>query len=46
MKKYPIERHIPGVHKFTPSDYAGAIRVSNAALAQLAPRIQCGWSPM
>jgi hypothetical protein len=40
MKKYLIERHIPGVHKFTAAEYAGATEVSNAALAKLAPRIQ------
>ena len=40
MKKYLIERHIPGVHKFSPAEYAGATEVSNAALAKLAPRIQ------
>ncbi len=40
MKKYLIERHIPGVHKFTAAEYAGATAVSNAALAKLAPRIQ------
>ena len=40
MKKYLIERHIPGVHKFTAEEYAGATKVSNEALAKLAPRIQ------
>lgn len=40
MKKYLIERNIPGVHEFTPEQYAGATEVSNAALAKLAPRIQ------
>ena len=37
MKKYLIERHIPGVHKFSAAEYAGATEVSNAALAKLAP---------
>jgi hypothetical protein len=40
MKKYLIERRIPGVHRFSPAEYAGATAVSNAALAKLAPRIQ------
>jgi hypothetical protein len=40
MKKYLIERHVPGIHKLTPEEYKGAAATSNAALAQLAPRIQ------
>lgn len=40
MKKYLIERHVPGIHKLTPEQYRDAAATSNAALAQLAPRIQ------
>lgn len=40
MKKYIIEREIPGVDKMGPSDLSGAAKTSNAALAQLAPRVQ------
>src|ERR1700754_1961537 len=40
MKKYLIERHVPGIHKLSPEEYKGAAATSNAALAQLAPRIQ------
>jgi hypothetical protein len=40
MKKYLIEREIPGVGAFTPEQLAEAATVSNAALAQLAPRVQ------
>jgi len=40
MKKYIIERNIPGVHKMSPEDYKGAAAASNAALNQLAPRVQ------
>jgi hypothetical protein len=40
MKRYVIERDIPGVgHKADP-DYVGISQTSNAALAQLAPRVQ------
>lgn len=40
MKKYIIERDIPGVDRMGQGDLAGAAKTSNAALAQLAPRIQ------
>ncbi len=40
MKKYVIERHIPGVDKMGANDLSGAAKTSNAALAQLAPKVQ------
>lgn len=40
MKKYVIERDIPGVDQMGPSDLCGAAKTSNAALAQLAPKAQ------
>jgi hypothetical protein len=40
MKRYVIERDIPGVEKMNQSDLAGAAKTSNAALAQLAPKVQ------
>ena len=40
MKKYLIERNIPGVDQMTPQELQGAAAKSNAALAQLAPRVQ------
>lgn len=40
MKKYVIERDIPGVEKMGQSDLAGAAKQSNKALAQLAPKAQ------
>lgn len=40
MKKYMIERDIPGVGKLTAPELKGAAQTSNAALAQLAPRVQ------
>jgi hypothetical protein len=40
MKKYLIERDIPGVGAFTPEQLKGAAATSNAALAQLANRVQ------
>ena len=40
MKKYIIERSIPGVDKLTPEEYKNAAAASNAALYQLAPRVQ------
>ncbi len=40
MKKYIIEREIPGVDRMSQSDLAGAAKTSNSALAQLAPRVQ------
>jgi hypothetical protein len=40
MKKYLIEREIPGVHKLCGEDLQGAAATSNAALAQLGPKVQ------
>jgi hypothetical protein len=40
MKRYVIERDIPGVDRMGASDLSGAAKTSNAALAQLAPRAQ------
>jgi len=40
MKKYLIERDIPGVDKLDAEQLKGASATSNAALAQLAPRVQ------
>lgn len=40
MKRYIIEREIPGVDKMGPSDLSGAAKTSNDALAKIAPRAQ------
>jgi hypothetical protein len=40
VKRYVIEREIPGVDKLSPNDLSGAAKTSNAALAQLAPKVQ------
>jgi hypothetical protein len=40
MKKYVIERDIPGVDALTVEQLKGAAAASNAALAQLAPKVQ------
>ena len=40
LKKYVIERDIPGVHLLSPEERRKAAATSNAALAQLAPRVQ------
>ena len=40
MKRYVIEREIAGIGGKTGPEYAAASQVSNAALAQLAPRVQ------
>jgi hypothetical protein len=40
MKTYIIERNIPGVDQLSPEEYKGAAAASNAALTQLAPRVQ------
>ena len=40
MKKYIIEREIPGVDRMGENDLSGAAKTSNAALAQLAPKVQ------
>jgi hypothetical protein len=40
MRKFIIERDIPGVDRMGQGDLAGAAKTSNAALAQLAPKAQ------
>lgn len=40
MKKYVIERDIPGVEQLDAEQLKGAAATSNAALAKLAPRVQ------
>ena len=40
MKKYVIEREIPGVEQMDAGQLQGAAATSNAALAKLAPRVQ------
>jgi hypothetical protein len=40
MKKYLIEREIPGVHQLNGEELKGAAATSNAALAQLGPKVQ------
>jgi len=40
VKKYVIERAIPGVDKLGGTELKGAAATSNSALAQLAPRVQ------
>ena len=40
MKKYLIERDIPGVGGLSADQLKGAAATSNAALSQLAPRVQ------
>jgi hypothetical protein len=40
VKKYMIERDIPGVGEMGQSDLSGAAKTSNDALSQLAPRVQ------
>jgi hypothetical protein len=40
MKKYLIEREIPGVGALGPADLEGAAKTSNSALCQLGPRVQ------
>lgn len=40
MKKFVIEREIPAVGSFDSGQLSEAAGVSNAALAQLAPRVQ------
>ncbi|WP_299598255.1 DUF4242 domain-containing protein [uncultured Microbulbifer sp.] len=40
MKKFIIEREIPGIGAMSLTELCGAARASNGALAQLAPRIQ------
>ena len=40
MKKYMIERDIPGVGQLDAQQLKGAAQTSNAALSQLGPRVQ------
>ena len=40
MQRYVIEREIPGVGDKPDAAYPGISEISNAALAQLAPRVQ------
>lgn len=40
MRKFVIEREIPGVGAMGPSDLSGAAKTSNNALSQLAPKVQ------
>jgi hypothetical protein len=40
MKRFMIERDIPGVGQFSLTELCGAARASNRALATLGPRIQ------
>lgn len=40
MKKFMIEREIPGVGNMGPDELCGAARTSNAALAKLSPKVQ------
>jgi hypothetical protein len=40
MRKYIIERGIPGVGRMNSDELCGAAATSNGALAKLAPRVQ------
>ena len=40
MKKYVIEREIPGIERLRSEELKGAAATSNAALSQLASRVQ------
>ncbi|MGR3292224.1 MAG: DUF4242 domain-containing protein [Paracoccaceae bacterium] len=40
MKRYVIERDIPGIGSFDAEQLSGASATSNKALAELAPRVQ------
>ena len=40
MKKYVIERNIPGVDKLTRDELRGAAATSNAALAEIGPKVK------
>jgi Nickel responsive protein SCO4226-like len=40
MKRYVIERDIPGVDRMNQNDLSGAAKTSNDALAKLAPKVQ------
>lgn len=40
MKRYMIEREIPGIGDFSLTELCGAARASNSALAKIGPAIQ------
>ena len=40
MKRYIIEREIPGIGEFSETELCGAARASNQALAKIGPAIQ------
>lgn len=40
LKRYMIERDIPGIGNFSTTELCGAARASNQALQSLGPRIQ------
>ena len=40
MKKYVIERNVPGIGGMTATELCEAARTSNGALAQLSPTVQ------
>lgn len=40
MKRFVVERDIPGVGAMTREELRGAAKTSNSALAELAPRVQ------
>lgn len=40
MKRFVIEREVPGIGAMSADELCGASRQSNQALAQLAPRVQ------
>jgi len=40
MKRFVIEREIPGIGSFSLTELCGAARASNQALATIGPRIQ------
>ena len=40
LKRYIIERGIPGIGEMSVTELCGAARASNEALSQLAPRVQ------
>lgn len=40
MKRFVIERDIPGIGQFSLTELCGAARASNQALASIGPRIQ------
>ncbi len=40
LKRFIIERDIPGVGKFTQPQLKGAAETSNSALSKLAPKVQ------